>query len=224
MSKISDPTNAWDTIFKQRGRVFGEPHENMPHVVQTLKDLGATKVLDLGCGTGRHLVTLAKSGFLVTGLDISREAIKASGEWLASENLHADLREHDMTGPLPFEDGFFDAVVSIQVIHHAVLATITAIVREVTRVLKPGGFVFATVPKLKNQGSAFARVEERTLVPLDGPEKGLPHHYFTRRELREVFRGFDVDDLHVDGASHYCLSGFKRTKLKRSPNRGATSR
>lgn len=207
---MSEPTHSWNDIFKHQGRVFTEPHEDMPHVVQTMKAIGANTILDLGCGTGRHLVYLAGSGFSVVGLDASPEGIKASREWLASENLEADLRVHDMTARLPFEDSFFDAVISVQVIHHAVMSTIEHIVREVSRVLKPSGFLFVTVPTSKNQGDTFQQVEERTFVPLDGPEQGLPHHFFTPRELQEVFDGFELNDLHVDSKRHYCLSAFKR--------------
>jgi SAM-dependent methyltransferase len=201
---------AWNEIFEKRGRVFADPHEEMPRVVRTLKKSGGKTVLDLGCGTGRHIIYLAELGFAVYGLDSSPEGIEASRQWLFNKKLVADLRVHDMTDRLPFDDGFFDAVVSVQVIHHAELATIRHVVREVTRVLKPGGFVFVTVPKIKNQARTFEQIEENTFVPLDGPEKGLPHHYFTAPELREIFSAFDIRDIRVDGVKHYCLSAFKR--------------
>ncbi len=200
----------WNEIFKKRGRVFTEPHEDMPYVVRNLRKSGATTVLDLGCGTGRHVVYLAKDGFTVFGVDHSPEGVKASRQWLADEKLDADLRVHDMTDRLPFDDGFFDAVVSVQVIHHAETATIRRVVQEMARVLKPGGFVFVTVPKMKNQARTYEQTEDNTFVPLDGPEKGLPHHYFTPPELREVFGEFDIKDIRIDRVKHYCLSAFKR--------------
>lgn len=203
-------TPAWNEIFKRRGRVFLEPHEDMPRVVRILKKSGATTVLDLGCGTGRHVVYLAKNGFSVFGLDHSPEGIKASRQWLSDEKLDADLQVQDMTDRLPFNDGLFDAVVSVQVVHHAEMAMIRHVVREVTRVLKPAGFVFVTVPKTRNQARTYEQIEENTFVPLDGPEKGLPHHYFTPRELRGVFGVFDIKDIRIDSVEHYCLSAFKR--------------
>ena len=114
-----------------------------------------------------------------------------------------------MAEQLPYEDKFFDAIISVQVIHHADSATIREIVQELTRVLKGGGFLFVTVPKLKNQGEHFEQVEPNTFIPLDGPEKGLPHHYFSPEELREVFGDFDVADIHLDTVNHYCLSAVK---------------
>lgn len=207
---MSPRTQAWNEIFKQRGRVYTEPHEYMPRVVRRLKKANATTVLDLGCGTGRHVINLAQNGFSVFGLDQSPEGIKASRQWLSDDKLDADLRVHDMKDRLPFDDGFFDAVISVQVVHHAEMATTRQVVRAMTRVLIPGGYVFVTVPKMRNQARTYEQIGENTFVPLDGPEKGLPHHYFTPRELREVFGAFDIKDIRIDSVKHYCLSAFKR--------------
>ena len=209
-------SSVWNAIFKQQDRVLTEPHEDMPRIVQSLKDSGASTVLDLGSGTGRHVVYLARRGFTVLGLDNSPEGIAVTRRWLAEEGLEADLQLQSMTERLPYADGFFDAVISVQVIHHADIATIRKIVQEITRVLKRGGFLFVTVPGLENGGpfsswtKTFEQVEPNTFIPLDGPERGLPHHYFTPQELREVFGGFDIAELHLDTTFNHCLSGFKR--------------
>lgn len=207
---MSQSANAWNEIFKQRGIVFTEPHEDMPGIVQLLKDRRASTILDLGSGTGRHIVYLARNGFSLFGLDNSSEGIEVTHQWLADEGLAADLQLQSMTEKLPYEDAFFDAVISVQVIHHTDRATIREVVQEITRVLKRGGFLFVTVPKLKNQGESFDQVEPNTFIPLDGPEKGLPHHYFTPEELREVFGDLNITDIHLDSVNHYCLSAFKR--------------
>ncbi len=202
-------TDAWNRVYKQHGTVVTEPHEDMPSIVQSLKDRGASTVLDLGSGTGRHVIYLARNGFSVFGLDNSPAGIELTCRWLTDEGLTADLRLQSMAEQLPYEDKFFDAIISVQVIHHADSATIREIVQELTRVLKGGGFLFVTVPKLKNQGEHFEQVEPNTFIPLDGPEKGLPHHYFSPEELREVFGDFDVADIHLDMVNHYCLSAVK---------------
>ena len=207
---MSQSANAWNEIFKQRGIVFTEPHEDMPGIVQLLKDRRASTILDLGSGTGRHIVYLARNGFSLFGLDNSSEGIEVTHQWLADEGLAADLQLQSMTEKLPYEDVFFDAVISVQVIHHTDRATIREVVQEITRVLKRGGFLFVTVPMLKNQGESFDQVEPNTFIPLDGPEKGLPHHYFTPEELREVFGDLNITDIHLDSVNHYCLSAFKR--------------
>jgi SAM-dependent methyltransferase len=201
--------NAWNRIFAQQGKIFTKPHEDMPGIVQRLKAKEANAVLDLGSGTGRHVVYLAKNSFSVFGLDNSPEGLKVTRHWLADEGLKAELKLQSMTEKLPYVDAFFDAMVSVQVIHHAAIVTIRGIVAEVSRVLKMGGFLFVTVPRLRNQGVKFEELEPNTCIPLDGPERGLPHHYFTPEELRVLFKGYDVMDIHLDTYDHYCLSAFK---------------
>jgi len=207
----TEPTTAWNEVFKSRGRVFDEPHEDMPAIMRTLEEKGYSTILDLGCGSGRHVLYLAKRGFSVSGLDNSPEGIRLTSEWLAEEGLSADLRLQSMTEPLPYADAFFDAVISVQVIHHARLATIRRTVAEVTRVLKTGGFIFIAVPERKNlEDKETVEIEPGTFVPLAGMEKGLPHHLFSPDELRELFAEYEVTDIHVSSTNHHCLSAFKR--------------
>ena len=202
-------TKVWDRRFRKEGKVFETPHEDIPRIITLLKEKGAGSVLDLGSGSGRHAVLLARSGFFVSCLDNSSAGTLIAKKWLAQEALSADFHVQEMTDPFPYPDNFFDAVISIQVIHHARPVTIRKMVKEIARVLKKGGFAFVSVPKEKTQAKKFAEIEPSTFVPLDGPEKGLPHYYFTPETLEEFFAGFSVTDIHLDSTGHYCLSGFK---------------
>ena len=213
---MSRRTDAWNEIFKHQGKVFREPHEDMPRVEKLLREHGASTVLDLGCGTGRHVVYLAERGFSVYGLDNSPEGLRVARQWLEEEELDADLRLHNMTETLPYGDGFFDALISVQVIHHADIATIGRIVQEIVRVLKSGGILFVTVPQLRDgkpyswRGIEYEEIEPHTFLPLTGPEHGLLHHYFTPETCREEFSDVEIVDLHADSVNHHCVLGFKR--------------
>ncbi len=139
------------------------------------------------------------------------EALALTRTWLAQEGLAADLRLQSMTEPLPYPAGFFDAVIAIQVIHHAALATIRGIVGEMARVLKPQGFVWVTVsmPKATPRWQHAIETEPGTYLPLEGREQGLLHHQFTPGELRELFAAFIVLATWQDASHHLCLAGLK---------------
>jgi len=206
--------DSWNSIFKEKGKVFTTPHPDMPKIVNYLKEKRAKCVLDLGCGTGRHLVLFAKEGFEVYGLDSAPEGIEIAKDWLAEKNLSCELIVHQMEEKFPYQDSFFDAVISIQVMHHNKIEKIKFTINEIERVLKPGGLLFITVPTLerfnrKNRWN-LKKVEKGTFVPHSGPEKGLFHHFFTKREIYKVFNGFQIKEIYIDKTKHRAILGFKK--------------
>ncbi|MBW2992999.1 class I SAM-dependent methyltransferase, partial [Candidatus Woesearchaeota archaeon] len=134
----------WESIFKSHGRVFFKPQEDMSKIIRLLRKEGVKRVLDLGCGTGRHTVMLAEAGFDVYGTDISKEGLNLTRKWLKESNLKAKLKQSSCYKKFPFKNKFFDAIISIQVIHHAKIKTIRYCISEIERVLKPGGMIFIT--------------------------------------------------------------------------------
>lgn len=201
----------WDRIFTERGRIFTDPHSDIERVVKLIQDNDGSRILDLGCGTGRHVVHLTRLKFDVYGFDASPKALSMTQEWLNDENLDANLCEHHMEDPFPYEDNFFDAVVSIQVIHHNLMSNIRKTINEIERVLKPGGVLFVTFPVLhpgpvsEEDDWKLVEVEEGTYVPQRGWESGIPHHYFTLEEIPIEFRSFDIHDIYLDETDHRCV-------------------
>ena len=66
------------------------------------------RLVDFGCGTGRHLLSFAARGFDVTGLDLSPHMLAVCGEKLQAQGCKARLIETDFTQPLPGDLGLFD--------------------------------------------------------------------------------------------------------------------
>lgn len=101
----------------------------------------ADQVLDLACGTGELAGRLARPGRLVVGLDLSnanlQEAAKSgSGRWVQGDVAY-----------LPFADGAFDAVVTS--LGMGVVDDRLQFLREVSRVLRPGGMFAGLTPSLR---------------------------------------------------------------------------
>ena len=202
----------WDDVFAKKGKYFTEPHPDMERLADLFREKGVRRILDLGCGTGRHLLFLLKKGFEVYGLDGSPNGLEIAKNWLTDENLSSELTCQKIEHKFPYKDSFFDAVISIQVIHHNLMKDIVFTVNEIKRVLKQEGFIFLTFPLgqgfyVKKQD--MQRVEKRTYIPLAGQEKGLPHHFFTVAEVKRVFCDFNLSEIYIDETNHRAILGYK---------------
>jgi SAM-dependent methyltransferase len=193
---MNSTDHPWDKIFQAEGRFFPEPFPRFNEVVQIFKDHGCSHILDLGCGSGRHLVHLAMEGFMTFGLDISPTGLHLTREWVSAEALEVDLVCADFRQALPYRDSSFSGVLSTQVIHHARFAGVRNAIQEIWRVLVAGGIAFVTVSGRKDEGE-FEEIEPGTYVPLTGQEKGLPHYIFSEDKLRAEFHQFELMDFSV---------------------------
>ena len=197
----------WDDIFRKIGAVHVKPSKDLVGVVQVLKRNKVVRVLDLGCGMGRHLEYLKDTGFRVYGCDKSDEALRVSGKIIAS----ARLKKAEMS-KLPYRPGFFDLVLSTAVIQHGKIAKIKRTISEITRVLKKGGFVF--IETLSAKDSSYGKgkeVEKGTFTKTNQLDGDIPHHYFTEEELRGFFKDYKI--LRLD---HRLRDSTQRKGKKRS--------
>lgn len=108
-------------------------------------------VLDAGAGFGRHAFETARRGARVVALDYALDEVAGTRNTLAAmvvageipEDRYVGVLRGDATG-LPFADAAFDRVVTSEVLEH--IQDDVAAIAELTRVLKPGGVLAATVP------------------------------------------------------------------------------
>ncbi|WP_261567054.1 class I SAM-dependent methyltransferase [Frankia gtarii] len=109
------------------------------------------RLLDLGCGAGRHSFEAFRRGADVVALDYSLDEVSGVNAMLAAMALEgqapATARAAAVRGDalaLPFADATFDRVIIAEVLEH--LPADTAVMAEIARVLRPGGWVAVTVP------------------------------------------------------------------------------
>jgi len=134
------------------------------------------RVLDAGCGTGRNLVYLLKSGWEVFGIDESSAAV-AQTQRLVTEvapHLPLDNFRVEPVERMSFADAGFDVVVSSAVLHFACDEEHwRAMVREMWRVLKPGGIFFARLASSIGMEDQIELIDGRRYHLPDGSERFL---------------------------------------------------
>ncbi len=122
------------------------------------------RVLDAGCGSGRNMVELARLGS-VTGVELSRTSVSLARARLLGEVVEGSVLD------MPFDSDSFDLAVSLDVIEH--LDKDLEALRELRRVVAPGGFLLVTVPAYEWLWSGHDEINHH-------------HRRYTRRSLQRV--------------------------------------
>lgn len=134
------------------------------------------RVLDAGCGGGRNLVYLLRSGYDVCGVDLSTDAIahvRALASGLAPQ-LPADNFRVEAVEEMSFADADFDVVICSAVLHFARDEEHwQRMLREMWRVLKPGGLFFARLASSVGVEEQIVRLEGRRFHLPDGSDRFL---------------------------------------------------
>jgi SAM-dependent methyltransferase len=165
-----------------------------------LRDAGVRTVLELGCGTGNDAARLAAEGYTVTATDLSREAI---GRARARFGSLARFLVADMSRPLPFTDGSFDAVMSNVAMHMFPDSVTRSAVAEVTRLVRAGGLFLFHVNSLQDPPLRALGLPARELEPDYVTEaSGQTVHFFSEEHLRELLAGWQRVDLEPVPVPH----------------------
>jgi len=170
----------------------------LPQVVamaDRLEAEGRTRVLDIGCGLGRHTVYLAARGFEVSATESAPAAFATCRKNLDQAGLRAELLPVDMA-EIPFPDSHFDGIVASHVIHHTDGAGLRRIIALITRKLAPSGLLVWATPSTRHwQCGRGRQLDPGTWVDEHHPEGPIPHHYCTEGEVRELLKHYHIESL-----------------------------
>ena len=202
---IHDPMsekNSWDDLHKQERfkPVYPWDHVIRQVFVQFSRDNDRRKnmrMLDLGCGAGRHVIFMAREGFQAYGTDFSIAGVHSAQEWLKSENIPAVVKQAEMSVQ-PFPDNFFDGIICAGVLYYNDISGIKKTIAEIHRILKPQGKVVLIIRTTDDYRYGRGRkIEENTFqLDIDNTnENGMIMHFFDDSEIPEFFKQFNVITL-----------------------------
>jgi malonyl-CoA O-methyltransferase len=125
----------WAEVYDGEGNPLIALEE--PRCAELLGDVAGLDVIDIGCGTGRHAVRLARAGARVTAVDFASGMVDQARHkpgWDAVRFVH-----HDLARPLPLPDSSFDRVLCALVLDH--IQDLDGLFREFARLCRSGGAV-----------------------------------------------------------------------------------
>ena len=196
--------HGWEDYYstlKRLPRRFKKPAQFIVNAVPMFKHYSVKKILDLGCGVGRHCVHLANTRFEVIGTDVSKSALIMARNWLKEEGLmDVALVQAAMTH-LPFRNCFFDGIISVSVIHHAVKKDIETTIKEIHRTINKNGLFLANLASVKDpRYGTGVEMEIDTFRILEAFEENRfeeLHHFFTKSEVLKLFANFAETDVQL---------------------------
>ncbi len=204
-------TRGWESLWANLEALsdhWRTPERTVAVWAERLWDAGGRRVLDLGCGIGRHTVVLARRGFITIAADVSFSGLSTCAAWLDRDGLCATPVCHQME-IFPFPSSAFDGLIAYNVIYHATVAGMRRVLAGIHRVLRPDGWLYVTIISREDskvtgyrpdiEAGKCQEIEPFTFIyPRDAPDdKYLPHHYCDEAELRTLLAGFVIDDLCV---------------------------
>jgi len=202
------------------------PSDNVVRFVfRNFERNGTKKVLDLGCGAGRHVFFMGREGIIPYGVDFSSEGIDYTKKMLDEYGMgdYVDNMKTASLTSIPFESEMFDGIICNGVLYYLSSEDIQTAIKEMHRVLKKDGKLYLVVRSTEDyrcNSESFDKTEEKNTFIINEKhadrsafsENGMLMHFFERDEIEELLQDFKnvvidkVTESH--GNDTYCDCNF----------------
>ncbi len=185
----------WEGMLRSKPEMFGrDPSEPARRAAADLKAAGAQSILELGGGQGRDSLLFAAEGFQVHVLDYAQAGVDAILRKAAQSGLGERLTaaQYDVRRPLPIGDASLDGCYSHMLFCMALTtAELTALSREIFRVLRPGGLCVYTVRNTNDPDFGHGIHRGEGLYE----NQGFIVHFFDRAKVEQLARDWELVDI-----------------------------
>lgn len=208
MQQESKTANLWENLYARQHLGPKYPEDAVVRFAFSNLTTGQ-KVLDLGCGAGRHTIFLAENGFEAYGIDISENAVVEAEKRTQEKNLSVVYKVAPCES-IPFEDEFFDALVAYGTIYYGDVYMVKHAIGEIFRLLNKGGKALLAVRSLEDyRYDSSLEIEPHTIIVHEqdqtksaANENGMKMHFFSRTELQGLFSNFARIDIERHIVTH----------------------
>jgi SAM-dependent methyltransferase len=190
----------WDKSYSRRENFIFSPSDEVVRfisrylrkrigfneIVDVSPNTYKSKVLDIGCGIGRHIHFGVSMQLDMYGVELSSTAVSVAHDWIKfsgleidAKNIHCgDIRQ------LPWPNDFFDHALSDSVLDSMNFSIACESVNEICRVMKSGGLLYCSlISKRDESGDIFFGEHE----VLGEHEMGTVQSYFDEQKIRDLF-------------------------------------
>jgi ubiquinone/menaquinone biosynthesis C-methylase UbiE len=202
----------WDTV---KDNSWAIPAEDVYYYLERWSKSNFKRLLDLGCGLGRHSIFFAEHGFNVDAFDLSQSGLEKFIEQIKNDKLNISTKLGDMH-TLPYENNYFDCILAYHSIYHTDTLGIKQVISEIYRVLKSNGEAFLTFISKNNPSfikNIHKRIDENTVLKTEECELDIPHYYTDIQGLEELLKNFtiikirQIEDIWEENSSwHYFIN------------------
>ena len=204
----------WDKSYKNFDNTLFYPKEDVIRFVnkyfkrinsvQDFKEVGNKKnILDLGSGSGRHLIYLYENNFNPYGVELSKIACEQALELIKYKNypIPSENIKNESAHSLSFTNNFFDACIAVSTLDSMTFETARLVMKELKRVMKNNSFIFLDLisDNFIRKGNIDTSFDQ---IVAENHEKGTVQSYFNQNKINILVSGFIVsENYRVDKVS-----------------------
>lgn len=189
MTNINDSVkNYWDSRFSEEGAVWGySPSTTVTQALELFRRNNIKTILVPGSGYGRNTMLFSSSGYEVTGIEISGIACQMAAKYDPLTKVY-----NGTVFDMSFDANLYDAIYSFNVLHLFREKERKLFIKNCAGRLVSGGLVFFTA--FSDKEPSYGKGQEVEKNTFESRADRLAH-YFTREDLEEHFKDFEILDI-----------------------------